>query len=246
VPLGALLVDSLRSDGTWTLANYAALGGLFDGTTQQVSAWSAIANSLAFAAVATGLALVFALPTVALVSRPGRGSRILDRVVMLPLGASAATIGFGFLAAYSSGVLDLRGAWMAVPIVQAVVTVPLVVRALVPSVMALDPALGECAATCGGDSSRRFREIWWPLLRAPLGAGLGLAVAVSLGEFGATAFVARSSRPTVPIVIAQLLGRPGESNFGAAMALSVLLAAICGVLFAVIDRGGGSSVGDFG
>ena len=45
-----------------------------------------------------------------------------------------------------------------------------------------------------------------------------LALAVSMGEFGATSFLARDDAPTLPVVIYKLLSRPGTDNFGMAVA----------------------------
>jgi thiamine transport system permease protein len=56
-----------------------------------------------------------------------------------------------------------------------------------------------------------------------------------MGEFGATSFLARPQRPTVPTAIFQLLGRPGGAAFGQAMALSVVLVVITGACVLVID-----------
>src|SRR4029077_20458760 len=79
----------------------------------------AIRNSLAFAAVATGIALVVgAIAAFAVVGR-GRGRRSLDLLLMLPLGTSAVTIGFGFLITLAEPPLALRASWIIVPIAQA-------------------------------------------------------------------------------------------------------------------------------
>ena len=66
----------------------------------------------------------------------------------------------------------------------------------------------------------------------------GLACAVSLGEFGAASFLARADGPTVPLVIARLLGRPGEASFGVAAAMAVVLVVMTTTLVAAVDRGG--------
>ena len=57
----------------------------------------------------------------------------------------------------------------------------------------------------------------------------GFAFAVSLGEFGATVFIARPDTPTLPVAVARLLGRAGELNYGQAMALSTILMVVCAV-----------------
>jgi thiamine transport system permease protein len=84
-----------------------------------------------------------------------------------------------------------------------------------------------------------------PLLRRPLAMAAGLAVAVSLGEFGATSFVSRTDSPTVPIVIGRLLGRPGAANLGQALALSCLLAVTCAAVFGVMDLVAEGRTGEF-
>ena len=60
-----------------------------------------------------------------------------------------------------------------------------------------------------------------------------VAFAVSLGEFGATSFLAAADRPTLPVLIARLLGRPGADNYGMALAAATVLAVLsAGVMLA--------------
>jgi thiamine transport system permease protein len=87
------------------------------------------------------------------------------------------------------------------------------------------------------------REIELPLLARPLAVAAGLAFAVSLGEFGATSFLARDEHPTLPVVIYQLIGRPGSDNFGMALAASVVLAGTTALVVLAVDRLGVRSVG---
>jgi thiamine transport system ATP-binding protein len=73
--------------------------------------------------------------------------------------------------------------------------------------------------------------IWKPLL-----AAAGFAFAVSLGEFGATSFLARDEHPTLPVVIFRLIGHPGAMNYGMALAASVVLAATTALVMLVVER----------
>jgi len=66
--------------------------------------------------------------------------------------------------------------------------------------------------------------------------GAGFAAAVSLGEFGATAFIARPGTITVPALIFRLLGRPGAVSYTGAMAMAVVLALMVTLLIMLIDR----------
>jgi thiamine transport system permease protein len=154
---------------------------------------------------------------------------------MLPLGVSAVMVGLGMLLTLNRDVVgvDLRGSWWLVPIAQAVVALPLVVRTLVPSARAIAPSLRHAAATLGASPARVWRTVDWPLLRRPFGLAVGFAFAISLGEFGATSFLARPDRPTLPTAIFRLLGRPGIENVGMAFATAVVLAMLtAGVMMA--------------
>jgi len=64
----------------------------------------------------------------------------------------------------------------------------------------------------------------------------GLAFAISIGEFGATVFLARSDWPTVPVAILRFLGRPGALNAGQAAALSVVLLLTTAAAVLAADR----------
>ena len=141
---------------------------------------------------------------------------------MLPLGVSAVTVGFGFLITLNRPPLDLRSSWVLIPIAQAMVALPLVVRTLLPTLRAIDPRLHEAAATLGaGPGTDRAPRSTCRSPCAVSASPLGFAFATSLGEFGATSFLARPDRPTLPVVIFRLIGRPGAENFGMAMAASV-------------------------
>ena len=60
-----------------------------------------------------------------------------------------------------------------------------------------------------------------------------------------TAFVARPDTPTMPVAIFRYLGRPGEVNFGRAMAMSVLLMLVTAAAVALIERFRTPGLGDF-
>ena len=98
--------------------------------------------------------------------------------------------------------------------------------------------------TGGGLAFRRVGAPPWrvlatidaPLALRGLGLATGFAFATSLGEFGATSFLSRPTQATLPVVIYELIGRPGAQNYGMAMAASVVLAALTGAVMAVAER----------
>jgi thiamine transport system permease protein len=111
-----------------------------------------------------------------------------------------------------------------------------VLRSLSPALRSVDPRLREAAAVLGATPARVRREIDLPLVARALAVAAGLAFAIALGEFGATVFVARADRPTLPVAIFRFLGRPGAENVGQAMALCVVLMALTAIGALVADR----------
>jgi thiamine transport system permease protein len=245
LPLGALLTGSLRTADGWGLDHYRALGTTGGRNALTVTVWEALGNSLRIAVDATVLALVVGCLVALVVSRrprppaARRAVGVLDGVFMLPLGVSAVTVGFGALLTlgHPFGIAtDLRSSGVLVPVVQAVVAVPLVVRTVLPVLRAIDPRLREAAGTLGAGPGRVLLGVDGALAARSVGLAVGFAFAVSLGEFGATAFLARPDSPTLPVVIFRLIGQPGADNYGMALAAGVVLAALTAGVMALAER----------
>jgi thiamine transport system permease protein len=164
---------------------------------------------------------------------------------MLPLGVSAVTLGFGFLITLDHPPLDLRTSPMLIPIAQAMVALPLVVRTVAPVLRSIDERQREAAASLGAAPWRVLLAVDVPVAWRALLAATGFAFAVSLGEFGATSFLARDDNPTLPVVIYQLISHPGSTNFAMAMAASVVLAGATSVVMLLVERLRVGSVGAF-
>ena len=243
VPLGVLVTRSFDTPSGFGLDFYRALGEVHAGSTLFVEPVHAIANSLEFAAAATLIAVVVGgCAAFTLASAHRRG---LDALVSLPLGVSAVTVGFGFLISLDHPPFDLRGSWWLVPIAQALVAVPFVVRVMTPVLRAIDPRLRDAAATLGASPGRVWREVDLPIVARAALVAAGFAFAISLGEFGATVFIVRPDRPTLPVLVFRLLGQPGPSNFGGAMAASVILMAITALAILGIERFRAGTLGTF-
>lgn len=250
-PIGTLVVRSLRVDGAWSLHHYRRLAASDGSDALLVPVTQAMINSWRTALDATVIAMVLGVLVSVVVSRRGqsrrtrRGLSMLDAVFMLPLGISAVTVGFGFLVTLDRPPLDLRSSPVLVPIAQAMVALPLVVRTLSPVLRSLDPRQREAASTLGAGPLRAWLSVELPVMWRPLLAASGFAMAVSLGEFGATSFLARPERPTLPVVIYTLIGRPGGDNFGMALAASVVLAVVTVAVMGVVERLRVGSLGSF-
>jgi len=234
VPLAALVERSLRVPGGHGLEHWTNLGSVTAGTGLSISPLHAVLTSIATATTAAVIAVVVAVPAASAVARRPGGRA--DRVLLLPLGVSATTIGLGLLLLVGRPPIDLRGSWWLVPLGQALVAMPLVVRVVAPALASIPRSVPEAASLLGASPRDRWWRVDLPLARPAIGAGAGLALVACLGEFGATAFLTRSDRVTVPVAIERLMSRPGSAGFGQAMALSCILVLLCAGVVALIDH----------
>jgi thiamine transport system permease protein len=141
----------------------------------------------------------------------------------LPLAVSAATLGIGLVITFNTSPYAWRSERWFIPIIHAAIALPLVIRAVEPAVSAIPNSLHNASATLGASPLTTWRRVDLPMLKPALLRAAGLSMAVSLGEFGATSFLSRSDSTTLPIAIAQLLGRPGAVTQQAGFALAALM-----------------------
>ena len=226
-PLLALFFVSLQTPSGIGLGNYLRLLAGGGGT---VSFFEALWNTLRFSASALLLAAPVGL-AYALVA--ARGSRFADLAGLVPLFLSPVSLGVGYLLAYPR----LRASALVLVLAYATLAYPLFARSVVPALRGLAPELLEAAATLGAGPVRRLFRVELPLVRPALLAGASLAFASAIGEFGATLLLVRPEWTTLTVAIYERLSRPGLANYGEAMAMSVLLAALSGLLFFAFAKG---------
>lgn len=247
-PMAVLVERSLHTSSGYGFDFYRALVETPRVAARFVPPLDAVRNSLEFATVATMIALVVggiaAFVVAGDVRRRSRPRAAFDLLLMLPLGTSAVTVGFGFLIALDRPV-DLRASWIIVPIAHALIAIPFVVRILVPVLRSIDDRLREAATMLGASPGHVWREIDLPIVRRALLVAAGFAFAISLGEFGATLFIARPDRPTMPVAIFRYLSQAGAANFGAAMAMSTILMVITATAIFAIERFRTPGLGEF-
>jgi thiamine transport system permease protein len=262
-PLAALIWRSLTVAGQFSLLYYQALFGETDQRRSLffVPPTEGIMNSLIFALSTVGLSLLLGLlVTMALtldihkLSRPAAVQRpsqtfsqrlwtgiknplwIFDAIFMLPLATSAVTLGFGYIITLNKPPLNLRTSAVLIVIAHTLVALPFVIRSLLPALKSIQPSLREAAAILGASPLRVWREIDLPIAGRALLVGAVFAFTISMGEFGATVFIARPDRPTMPVAIFRFLSQPGALNYGQALAMSTLLVLVCVTGFMLIER----------
>jgi molybdate transport system permease protein len=160
--------------------------------------WTAIRLSLRVSFVAMIVSLPFAVAIGMLLAR-GRfwGKSILNGVVHLPLVLPPVVTGFlllvlfgkrgpigAFLAEYTGIVFSFR--WTGAALACAVMAFPLMVRSIRLSIEAVDRRLEQAASTLGAGPFWVFLTITLPLVLPGIIAGMILAFAKAMGEFGAT------------------------------------------------------------
>jgi thiamine transport system permease protein len=237
-PLVTMVVRSVHGRSGWTLAGWRALLDPADdrpGLGPAVDVGTAVFLSLRSAAVACVVAAVVGGLAVLAASSTSRAGRYLDAALMLPLATSAVTVGLGLLITFSRPPLDWRAEWWFVPLGQALVAVPFVVRSLLAPMRAVGPDLRDAAATLGASPLRAWAEVDLRIMWRPLLAATAFAAAISLGEFGATSVLSRSGQPTMPIAIAGLLARTGEVPRAQGFALATVLMLLVAVLVVMAD-----------
>jgi len=237
LPIAALVERALAGSSGYGLDNFSALFGESARGALFVPPVEAISNSLLFAAAATAICLPLGLLAAAVIAyRRGALATAFDALLMLPLGTSAVIVGFGFLVSLGQLPIDLRTSVVLIPIAHALVALPFVVRATVPLLRSIDHRLREASAVLGASPARTWRMVDLPMVGRALLVGGSFAFAVSLGEFGATLFIARPTAPTMPIAIFRLLSQPGALAFGQAMAMATVLMAVTAIAALAFDR----------
>ena len=132
--------------------------------------------------------------------------------------------------------IDVRSFPLLLPIAHSLVALPFVVRSLQPALASVPVHLRQSAAMLGASPWRVWREVDLPVVgRAALGAAI-FAFTISLGEFGATSFLARPEYPTLPVAIYRFFSQPGALNYGQALAMSTLLMLVCSAGILVFER----------
>jgi sulfate transport system permease protein len=198
----------------------------------------------ALAATAFNLIFGFALAWVLVRYRfPGR--RFVDALVDLPFALPTAVAGIaltalfapnGWFGAYLAKVgIQVAYTPLGIMIAMAFTSLPFIVRTVQPVLEDLDPTLEEAAQSLGGSDAAIFRKVILPLLTPALLAGISLAFARSLGEFGAIIFIAGNQPFQTEITALLTFIRLEEYDYQAAAAIASVLLITAFVMLAVTN-----------
>lgn len=211
---------------------------------------SALALSIRVALVATLLNAAIGIPLAyVLARRRFRGRALVDLLVTLPLVLPPTVTGYYLIVLLGrrgwlgGPIYELTGwtvtfTWYAAVVAATIMALPLLVRTARAAIESIDRDLERAAFTLGRSEWRTALEVTLPLARNGILAGLVLAFARALGEFGATLMLAGNipgRTTTVPLAIYTSV-QTGET--GEAVVLVAMLTALsCVVLIAAARLG---------
>jgi thiamine transport system permease protein len=201
----------------------AGLPGLLD---MPASVWQAAGRSLALALGATALTLALALP---LATRAGEAASLLG------ISVSGLVLGTGLFLLLRPYVPPGDMALPVTMVVNALMALPFALRVLRPELAAARADFGRLAATLGLGPVARWRHVYAPRLRRPLGFAAGLTAALAMGDLGVITLFADGDTATLPLQIYRLMG---AYQMEAAQGAALLLLALSLGLFWLFDRGG--------
>jgi thiamine transport system permease protein len=219
-----------------TLQFYRELGVNRRGDLFFVPPIAAARNSFIFALITIGITLSLGLLVAYALGQRTFINKFLDPLLMLPLGASAITLGLGFIIVFNRPPFSTLRFPILIPIAHSLVALPFIVRTLVPALGDIPRSLRNAARVLGASPFKVWREVDLPLLTPALLVSTIFALTISLGEFGASTFLVRPEYPTMPVAIFRYISQPGALNYGQALAMSTILMLACALGIFIIER----------
>jgi molybdate transport system permease protein len=196
--------------------------------------WDALFLSLRVASLATALVTVFGLLIALWLARSDfRGKSVVETLVSLPMVLPPSVVGYYLLMFLGrSGPLNIFGVqilftWLAAVIASAVVALPLMVHSSRAAIASVDATLEKAAGSLGSPPWKVVWDVTLPLARRGILAGVVLAFARGLGEFGATLMVAGNipgRTQTLPLAIYDLVQANRMSEANVAVLLMTIVA----------------------
>lgn len=176
--------------------------------------------ALGTAVITTALALGSA---VALTRLKGAAQSAAEALLLLPWATSAVGMGLALSFFFGGWPSVLRDGDLPLALTHSLIAWPLAVRLLRPTLTAWPTGMIDAARTLGAGPARVWRHVILPWLARPLGVAAMVSALVSLGEFGASTFMARGGTPTLPLAMSRYLSLPGDLNHGRAMVMGSLM-----------------------
>ncbi len=225
-PMVSVVIGSLSSGpgtgGDLTLSWFGKVLSRESDPVLGATPFGSVVNSLAIGIISTICALVIGSAVAALLdSERFRGKGAVDALLLLPIGVSTVSLGFGLISASVAGPIDLRGSWPIVVIVHTLISYPLAAMVLLSARRVVPGNLVRAARSLGDRGPEVTLNIRLPLMAPGILTAAVLCFAISIGEMGATMMVAPSGLTTMPLALYRFIS--GGRDFGAASAYAVIM-----------------------
>jgi sulfate transport system permease protein len=171
------------------------------------------------------------------------GKSILNAIIDLPFALPTIVASLILIQLWGKNSpvgIDIALTRAAIVVALCFVTLPFVVRAVQPLLIEMDRDMEEAAASLGAGGLTVFRRIIFPNLLPGLAAGVALAFARALGEYGSVLLFAGGKKDTTvaSILIGQQIEQGNESGAAAISIVLLLMALVCLLLITLIQRWG--------
>jgi sulfate/thiosulfate transport system permease protein len=228
LPLAALVAKSTEG----------GLSGFYDAVSNP-EAWAALKLTLISSAIVVAInAVAGTIIAWVLVRDEFPGKRVLNGVIDLPFALPTIVAGITLLALYGDdSPLGIHLAFTKFSVVLALlfVTLPFVVRAVQPVLLELDESMEEAAASLGAKRLTVFRRIILPNLRPAILAGVALAFARAVGEYGSLVLLTGNTPFKTEVSSVFIFGQIESGNEVSAAQVSVVILAISLVILVGIS-----------
>ena len=227
VPLLAIAFKSINTNSKFTTTAWRTIF-----TSPEIS--HSLIKTLTYAVIAMTLATLLGLLSACSVAY-NNNFRLISGLTTLPIVISAVSIGLGIIITFDTKPFDWRGTQYMLPLAHALVALPLAMRVILPVLQAIPDSLRQASSVLGASPQQTWLNIDLKIIRRAVISAAAISAAASIGEFGASSFLARRGAETLPITISRLLSRPGDSLQSQAFALASLLAIFSLITIFVID-----------
>ena len=169
-----------------------------------------LGNTLLIASISTAITLLLSLIIVFILRgryssirqyKTSRTESLVSYLIILPMATSSITLATGVYLQFRNTTLYDNAVWFFVIISHVVISVPFATRTILAAYNRIDVELMNVASTLGASRARIFRKIVFPMIYKGIIVGGLFSFAISLGEFGATYFLARENFKTLSIGI---------------------------------------------
>ena len=226
VPVLAIAFKSINTDSRFTTTAWRAVFASPEIT-------QSITKTFAYAVIAMSLATLLGLLSACSVAY--NNFRFISGLTTLPIVISAVSIGLGIIITFDTQPFDWRGSQFMLPLAHALVALPLVMRIISPVLQAIPDSLRQASSVLGASPRQTWLNIDFRIIRRAAISAAAISATVSIGEFGASSFLARRGAETLPVMISRLLSRPGDSLQSQAFALATLLVMFSLAMIFVVD-----------